>query len=133
MKSISLVTLLVVFLVGCNGTGSTHKYKLDTFPQALYYFHVPKSPFNPKGIIGPILDTAIFQYTSRWVFKDTLHNSGGHWQDDTARFGRVSVDTLRDSLRHPMFDGSHNVKWVYQYAPLADSLVQVITILQHKK
>ena len=111
MKFIPFLAVLVLF-ASCQNSISGHYTppKLDTFAKAVYKIQAP----NGK-ILGPFMDTAINQVVSKFVFKDTAHNSGGHWENDSVSYGRISDDTLRDALHKPLYDSAHHILYHYTY------------------
>lgn len=117
---------LSLFLAACGGGSTKHANRMDTFPCTVFFIH---SPGGKR--LGPFLDTSVFVLSSRYVFKDSAAESGGHWSSDTARWVRISDDTARDKGGHPLFDDSHRPLWHYGYYQLPDSLVSPVTKFRH--
>jgi hypothetical protein len=115
--------IIAILLASCTSTGTRHNTRLDTVPQALFYLH------DKKGKkVGPYLDSAIIEITSHWVFQDSMKETGGHWKVDSDYWGRILDDTLRDSVRRPLYDTGHHPRWHYAYYLVPDSLIQRVTI-----
>jgi hypothetical protein len=105
-----VILMLTVVGYSCNSDSKAHPNRLDTIPKALF-----KQKVANGTVIGPYLDTVIYQYVSRYVFKDTPTSSGGHWITDTFAYGRIPDDTLRDAQRHAIFDSAHHPKIHYSF------------------
>lgn len=109
-----LIALLFILSMTCGGCGDspgkTHPTKLDTLHQALFKIRYPNGKLSVL-----YADTVICQISSKWVFKDSANNSGGHWVSDTSAFGRVVEDTARDGFKKPLFDSLHRPIWHYTY------------------
>lgn len=75
---------------------------------------------------GYLLDTGVRQIVAKEVLDTETHK--GKWISDTSVFVKQNVDTLRDSLRRPIFDSLHHVRYRRQYFPVPDSLYQIVRI-----
>lgn len=130
MKQISFL-LLAFFMLSC-GADVGHYSKTDTvrIPRVNFRIVLPT-----KVISGDYIDSIVMIDSSKYEFKDVLKTSGGHWVRDTFAFGRIVVDTLRDSLKRPLFDTAHKPLMNTLYYPIPSGYWQkniVPTILPIK-
>lgn len=85
------------------------------------------------------IDSAVLQVTRKRKFKnDDSTNLDGVLSIDSAFYLSQPVDTLRDSLRHPIYGPNKAVRFRYAYSqtPVADTLnkyIQIVNIPSWKK
>jgi len=124
MRLFLIFAVCSVLNFSCNSdTYKEHPNKLDTFPLAHFRVMLPNHTLS-----GHYFDTAIYQVVSRWAFTDTATSSGGHWQTDTNRFGRIVMDTLRDAAHKPLFDSLKHPRWAAVWYPILKGYVEPSTI-----
>jgi len=103
MRYFAVFLLASILNLSCNSdTYKEHPNKLDSFPSATFRIMLPN-----KTLSGYYVDTVIYQIVSKVLFKDSAdsaHLRNGWYHTDTFRFGRIVVDTVRDSLKHARFD-----------------------------
>lgn len=117
------ILIVSVLFSSCWPTGTSHPNKIDTIPEALFRIKAPNGKWS-----GPILDTALSQIVSRYVFTDTVNNKGGHWVSDTTNYGRIIDDTARDGAKKPVFDSLHHPVWHYVFYAIPKGCLQKVTI-----
>jgi hypothetical protein len=112
--------LATIVNYSCNSSVvKEHPNKLDTFPRAAFRIMLPN-----KTLSAYYVDTAIYQIVSKWAFTDTARSTGGHWQTDTFRFGRIVTDTARDAARKPLFDSLKHPRWASIWYPILKGYVE---------
>lgn len=129
-RGLGVVALISVFLamstvgyVSCSSPEGSHRNKLDTISKALFRVQYPNKDWS-----GPIMDTVLIQYISKYVFKDSVQNKGGHWVTDTFTYGRIIDDTSRDVLKKPILDSTKRPVWHYIYFAIPRGYWQKVTI-----
>jgi hypothetical protein len=90
---------------------------------------------QPNDLV--FVDSAIVRITKKRKLDDDSSSLSASFRTDTAVYLLQVIDTLRDSLKHPLFYPNHAPKMLTRYSPLPvdDSLlkyVQLITIPRRK-
>lgn len=84
---------------------------------------------SPQNLL--FIDSALVRITKKRKLDADSNSLNASFRIDTAVYLLQFVDTLRDSLRHPMFDANHNVRMLTRYSPMPvdDSLLQFLRII----